>query len=76
MPYRSAALNAVGIKLYADRLRIDAIEKDLNLKLMPISMIGNLQFTEAQRGPMFFQTVLPSDDLPANGTLIGNARTV
>src|ERR1035437_1919237 len=58
LPHRTVAVDAIGIKLYSRRIRVEIVEIDLNLKhvLLPVGL--NLHFTDAHRGPLLFHSML------------------
>ena len=75
LPYGIAAVDSVGIKLDSHRIRVEIIEKDLDLKDVLVRVGLDLHVAEAQRGPFLFQSMLPIDHLPARLRLYSAARS-
>ena len=75
LPHRAVAVDSVGIELDSHRIRVKVIEINLSLKhvLIPIGL--DLHFTEAQRGPLVLQGLMPIDQLPAYRALVGTTLT-
>src|ERR1035441_8154692 len=76
LPFGTVAVDAVGIKLYAHRTRVEFTEIDLHFKLVPVSVGLDFHFTEAQRWPRLLYGVVPLDHLPAHRAFIGGTLAV
>jgi len=70
LSHRTAAVDTVGVKLYADRLRIEVVEIDLNLEYMLVPFGLDLQFAKEQGGPFLLNLMPPVDQLSALGPFI------
>ena len=75
-PYWSAAVDSVGIKLDSHRLGIQLADMDLILKHVPRLLSCDFYFSEVQVSPLAFHLLPPTDDPPADCSLIGSALTV
>ena len=71
---RSGAVGAVGIKLNAHGVGVEAAEIDSNLEDVLRVFGFDRYFAESQPGPFFIQAAPPSDDLPPQGAFVGGAR--
>src|ERR1017187_6587127 len=76
LPFGTAAVNAVRIKLDSHRTRVERSEIDLDLKDVPVPVGHDVHFTEAQRRPRLLHGVLPLDHLPGHRAFIAGTLAI
>src|ERR1019366_320576 len=76
LPYGTASVDSVRIKLNSHRIRVEIVQKDFDFKHGAVRVGFDAQVSEAQRAPLPIDCMLPIDDLPADCAFIGNAQMV
>ena len=70
VPFRSTAVEAVGIEFYQNYIRVEFMEIDLNLEYMLLSGGLDLYFAEVNCSPFLLHNMPPIDNSPPTAPLL------